>query len=47
MCVNSYCGMSGDHAVFADVDPVLEAEEVGHLALGALAEAHLVQQGAL
>ena len=29
------------HAVLADVDPVLEAEEVGHLALRAFAQTHL------
>ena len=30
-----------DHAVLADIDPVLEAELVGHLPLGTLAQPHL------
>ena len=32
--------MPVDHAVLADVDPVLEAELVRHLPLRALAETH-------
>lgn len=33
-------GVIGYQAVLADVDPVLEAEQVGHLPLGALAKPH-------
>ena len=34
-----------DHAVLADVDPVLEAELVRHLPLRALAESHRGSEG--
>ena len=32
--------MPFDNAMLADVDPVLEAEQIGHLPLGALAKTH-------
>ena len=36
-----------DHAVLADVDPVLEAELVRHLPLRALAQTHADDDGSL
>ena len=38
--VATYIWVPFDNAMLTDVDPVLEAEQIGHLPLGALAKTH-------